>query len=1398
MSSSDRQTLYKNQGKDSETLRKNRVDNIVSIRKDKREETLSKRRNIPNLDSLSDDASTSGQGGIGPFDENTLRNIVGQATSGDPEQQMAAVTQARKLLSSDKNPPIDDLINSGILPILVDCLSSENVNLQFEAAWALTNIASGTSEQTRAVVQAGAVPKFMDLLSSGNMNVCEQAVWALGNIIGDGAHFRDYCIQLGIVQPLLKFITPDIPIGFLRNVTWVLVNVCRSKDPPPPANIVKTILPALAVLIHHEDSSILVDTVWALSYLTDGGNVQIQMVIESNVVPTLIPLLGHPEVKVQTAALRAVGNIVTGTDEQTQLVLDCGALQQMPALLTHIKEKINKEAVWFLSNITAGNQDQVQAVIDAGLIPMIIHLLDKGEFQTQKEAAWAVSNVTISGRPEQVEYMVQQGVIEPFCNLLTIRDAQIIQVVLDGINNILKMAGNQADNVCTKIEECGGLDKIEHLQNHDNEEIYKLAYEIIDNFFSGDDEDENGQPDYLYNASDQNSSQGIAVGTYNDIEGCLAAASVGARHHRSAVGRARPHWSCSSRRAMDDEKRSSSDSLPELEPEGLMGEFEYSCSEQRDEDVPEEDAVDRKSPPVKRRRISAEVARKRMKKSGRNVRDSNERSESNDSREGSCEQSECPPQKTCVLNLVSHCLKSSIGKFVHITKGEHACQPCHEEIIKNCRLRGSDYSRWKEKWIEQTRSTPHTKLFIQDQLLPFWLSCNQCGQFRRLPFDAKTPTPEDIATFVCANLTATKGDVRCMSYSEACDIPEEECASEARDLLWIKSIVAPALLHNSPAVYYARNEYYYDEIGMSPAALEFNGEVDKRAKFMSPFNIPDEPTMAFCLRPDVMEYDEQQAFPEYSSESAPYLAVRNLIVALWNLNPFEYLTLDICLSHLICRGLARVWFSKELKRVFEYLCVKNVINYGILDLPSVPVITPRYYEKLEVVIVGAGISGLCAARQLRGMGAKVTVLEAKPKIGGRMHDDWSLGVAVGCGAQLITGITNNPIVLMCEQAGVPYRALADECPLLDAETGALVSPLDDRVVDEHFNCLLDAIGHWRNCSRTADGSLLDYLKQIHEIFIKKGKIAWTEAHERLLQFQIGNVEFSCGANSREVSARNWDQNETVAQFAGEHALLTEGSSEVLRQLADGTDVRCQAEVTNIDWSGKRIVVKTKNGRRFVADKVLLCLPLAVHQAQRIDFKPPLPDWKINSFKGLGAGLIEKIAVKFPRRFWEGLIKKGTSLDYFGHVPKSEKHRGLFNMFYDFSSRSTKYPSYVLMSYICGDSVNLVNEKKDIEVVNEFVDTLQELFPDEVIPEPSGSVVTHWGRDEHIGMSYSFVKVGSSGDHYDNLAKAIDSRLFFAGECTNRFFPQTMTGAYVSGLREAGKILNAWKKRNKKS
>ncbi|KAJ3610368.1 hypothetical protein NHX12_022460 [Muraenolepis orangiensis] len=496
---------FKNKGRDVATMRRHRNEVTVWLRKNKRDKHLLKKRNVPKSLEDSDDEAYCTLMMLTParslsfslsLQQNvTLDVMLQNATSDNAVVQLSAVQAARKL-SSDRNPPIDDLIKSGILPILVKCLErDDNPSLQYEAAWALTNIASGTSAQTKAVVKSNAVPLFLRLLHSPHQNVCEQAVWALGNIIGDGPQCRDYVISLGVVKPLLSFSNP-IAITHLRNVTWVIVNLCRIKDPPPP---METILPALSMLIYHTDINILVDTVWALSYLTDGGNEQIQMVIDSGVVVPLVPLLSHQEVEVQTAALRAVGNIVTGTEEQTQVVLDCDVLSHFPNLLTHPKEKINKKAVWFLSNITAGNQQQVQAVIDAGLIPMIIHQLAKGDFGTQKEAAWAISNLTISGRKDQVELLVEQNVIPPLCSLLSVKDSTVLQVVLEGLKNILIMAGNEASTIAEIIEEINevwylikhvwlstGLEKIENLQKHENKDIFKLAFEIMDEYFSED------------------------------------------------------------------------------------------------------------------------------------------------------------------------------------------------------------------------------------------------------------------------------------------------------------------------------------------------------------------------------------------------------------------------------------------------------------------------------------------------------------------------------------------------------------------------------------------------------------------------------------------------------------------------------------------------------------------------------------------------------------------------------------------------------------------------------------------------------------------------------------------------------------------------------------------------
>ena len=101
--------------------------------------------------------------------------MVQGVQSNDPAMQLEATTQFRKLLSIERAPPIEEVIRAGVVPYFVQFLQRADFpQLQFEAAWALTNIASGTSEHTRVVIGNGAVPIFVQLLLSPNDDVREQ------------------------------------------------------------------------------------------------------------------------------------------------------------------------------------------------------------------------------------------------------------------------------------------------------------------------------------------------------------------------------------------------------------------------------------------------------------------------------------------------------------------------------------------------------------------------------------------------------------------------------------------------------------------------------------------------------------------------------------------------------------------------------------------------------------------------------------------------------------------------------------------------------------------------------------------------------------------------------------------------------------------------------------------------------------------------------------------------------------------------------------------------------------------------------------------------------------------------------------------------------------------------
>nr|GLL30606.1 hypothetical protein DM860_011857 [Ipomoea trifida] len=479
---------------DSDDGRRRREENMVEIRKSKREESLLKKRR-DGLQPQQLHNSTPPVPHIAKKLE-SLPALVAGVWSNDTTLQLESTTQFRKLLSIERNPPMEEVIQAGVVPRFVEFLArDEYPQLQFEAAWALTNIASGTSDNTKVVIDHGAVPVFVRLLSSPSDDVREQAAWALGNVAGDSPKCRDLVLNHGALMPLLAQFNEHAKLSMLRNATWTLSNFCRGK-PQPQFEQMKAALPTLAQLVHSNDEEVLTDACWALSYLSDGPTEKIQAVIEAGVCHRLVELLLHHSPSVLIPALRTVGNIVTGNDVQTQIIIDHLALPCLRNLLTqNYKKSIKKEACWTISNITAGNKDQIQAVFDAGIVEPLVYLLQNAEFDIKKEAAWAISNATSGGSPAQIKFLVSQGCIKPLCDLLACPDPRIVTVCLEGLQNILKIgeAEKDADGVNKfgqLIEEADGLDKLENLQSHDNHDIYDKAVKILEAYWLDEDEEQ--------------------------------------------------------------------------------------------------------------------------------------------------------------------------------------------------------------------------------------------------------------------------------------------------------------------------------------------------------------------------------------------------------------------------------------------------------------------------------------------------------------------------------------------------------------------------------------------------------------------------------------------------------------------------------------------------------------------------------------------------------------------------------------------------------------------------------------------------------------------------------------------------------------------------------------------
>ncbi len=544
----NRRSNFKFNSITTDELRRRREESQVEIRKNKREDSLNKRRNIveaaAEAPASAAEPLSGGDRGLAASSASPRRehdmtpselaqqlpNMVQSLYSPDLASQYASAVAFRKVLAKERNAPIQKVVDCGVIPRFVEILAGQTFapsdeagkelleKTQFEASWVLTNIASGDPEHTMAVVDAHAVPVLISLLMHENGEIREQSIWALGNIAGDGPKLRDYCLQENMMGLLLENVvlalsnvtgggasagTPSSSSAMskdaVRNGAWAISNLCRGTPGPSWMQVVVA-LPVIHMLLQTNDDDTLVDTCWALAYMTTDGDA-LDDIIGASIVGLLVPLLAHKNVTIQVPALRAVGNIVTGADHQTQAVIDAGALPLLRALLSHARTSIVKESCWALSNITAGTPAQIQAVMDANIIPPLVHLLTFADYKVKKEACWAICNATTAfeSHPHQVKHVVQQGCIKPLCAMLEgSHDGRVILVTLDGLKNILSVGEQEsfssadgANPYAVFIEEVGGLNAICTLQEHPETEVYLKAKSIIDIYFEGEDDDEN-------------------------------------------------------------------------------------------------------------------------------------------------------------------------------------------------------------------------------------------------------------------------------------------------------------------------------------------------------------------------------------------------------------------------------------------------------------------------------------------------------------------------------------------------------------------------------------------------------------------------------------------------------------------------------------------------------------------------------------------------------------------------------------------------------------------------------------------------------------------------------------------------------------------------------------------
>ncbi|CAG8603080.1 6636_t:CDS:2 [Funneliformis caledonium] len=435
---------------DVDLLFQNRQKQNIEIRRQLRDDIIFKHRNlsslnekfIPQTEEIHEPKLIIRNLKIENFSE-----MVQGVYSNNLERQLISMRKFRKLLAEERVPPIQQIIDAGVIPKFVEFLQSNHIHLKIESSWALKNILAGSIDHIKVVVNAGALPIFVQLLQNESCTdeIREHVIWAIGNISSDEI-FCDLVFRSGALKCLLYVLNQlkdDHPL--ILTLARTICNLCRVKISETEWwSWMAPVLIALSRMIHLNDDDILYFTCLALSYLSDGEFYRIQRIqaiINTGMCPRLVELMIHKNFNVQIPVLKCVKNISTGSDSQVKIILHCGVLNLIKDLLVStLHSMIRKEACSIVSTIASGSAHRIQAILDAGMIPFLINLTRNSDFITKKEATWAIcSAIRISyHQPYLIRQIINSGCIQSMIDMLDCKETEIIFAILEAIQTILR------------------------------------------------------------------------------------------------------------------------------------------------------------------------------------------------------------------------------------------------------------------------------------------------------------------------------------------------------------------------------------------------------------------------------------------------------------------------------------------------------------------------------------------------------------------------------------------------------------------------------------------------------------------------------------------------------------------------------------------------------------------------------------------------------------------------------------------------------------------------------------------------------------------------------------------------------------------------------------------------